>query len=149
MKTKLLLFAALCMAAMGVQAQRYAVLAFEAGADIDAEEAACITHLFLTGFHPEHYCEIDRQQVNGAIDALGLSSVGLDRQQLTRLGRTLEASFLVVGTMCERSGEYSVDVQAVDISTGTTVATAADTFKKSKCRKKVKAIATRLARKIK
>lgn len=149
MKTKLFFLAALCMAALTVQAQKYAVLEFETGSKIDTEEAENITHLFLTNFHPARYSEIDRQRVNSAISELGFPATGLDHQQLTKLGRTLEASFIVVGSMSEKSGEYSVDVQAIDISTGTTVATAGDTFKKSKCRKKVISIAGKLAGKIK
>lgn len=149
MKTKLLFFVALCMANLTMQAQKYAVLDFEIGSNIDTEEAENITHLFLTNFHPVQYSEIDRQRVNSALVELGFPATGLDHQQLTKLGRTLEASFIVVGSMSEKSGEYSVDVQAIDISTGTTVATTGDTFKKSKCRKKVKSIASHLARKLK
>lgn len=149
MRTKLLFIFMFCIAALFVQAQKYAVLDFEIGSKIDTEEAENITHLFLTNFHPVQYCEIDRQRVNSAIGELGFPATGLDHQQLTKLGRILEASFIVVGSMSEKSGEYSVDVQAIDISTGTTVATVGDTFKKSKCRKKVKSIANKLARGIK
>lgn len=149
MKTRLLFFAALCMAALTMQAQKYAVLDFEQGSKIDAEEAEYIFHDFITNFHPVGYCEIDRKQVAGTITELGFPATGLTKQQLTKLGRTLEATFIVVGSMRETSGEYSVDVQAIDISTGTTLATAGNTFKKAKCRNKVGKLAKKLAGKIK
>lgn len=149
MKTRLLLFAALCMAALTMQAQKYVVLDFEKGSKIDAEEAEVIFHNFITNFHPAGYCEIDRNIVAGTISEQGLPTTGLSNQQLTKLGRRLEATFVVVGSMREDLGEYSVDVRAIDISTGTTKATSGDTFKKAKCRKKVRNIAEKLAAKIK
>ena len=149
MRAKLFFLAVFCMAATAIQAQKYAVLDFETGSQIDTEEAESITHLFLTNFHPAQYCEIDRQRINGVIGELGFPAVGLNHQQITKLGRVLEASFIVVGSIREKSGEYIVDVRAIDISTGTTVATAGDAFKKSKYRKKVKSIANKLAKKIK
>lgn len=149
MRTKLFFFVVLCMVFFPMQAQKYAVLDFEIGLGIDTEEAENITHLFLTNFHPERYSVIDSQRVNSVINELGFPSTGLDHQQITKLGRTLEASFIVVGSMREKSGEYSFDVQAIDISTGITVAAKGDTFKKSKYRKKVKSIARKLAKIIK
>lgn len=149
MNTRLFLFAALFMAAMSVQAQKFAVLDFELGSKIDSEEAEAIFHGFVTNFHPANYYKIDRNQVTDAIAALGLTDEGLSNEQLTKLGRTIEASFIVVGSMRELSGEYSVDVQAIDISTGTTIATVGDAFKKAKCRKKVGSLARKLACKIK
>lgn len=148
MRKRFFLFAALCIAVLTVQAQKFAVLDFEQGSKIDSEEAECIFHDFITNFHPSGYSEIDRKQVHSTINELALPSAGLSTQQLTKLGRTLEATFIVIGSMRKNGGEYSVDVQAIDISTGTTIATAGDTFKKTKCRQKVRKIAKRLAGKI-
>lgn len=143
-----LFFIVLCMATMIVQAQKFVVLDFEQGSKIDAEEAECIFHDFITNFHPAKYSEIDRKQASNAISELGFPETGLTNQQLIKLGRKLEATFIVVGSMRENSGEYTVDVQAIDISTGTTIATAGDTFKNAKSRKKVEKIAKKLAGKI-
>jgi TolB-like protein len=137
------------MAAMTVQAQKFIVLDFEQGSKIDAEEAEYIFHDFITNFHPTGYHEIDREKVNATISELGFPANGLTNQQLTKLGRTLEATYIVVGSMRENLGEYSVDVQVVDISTGTTIANAGNTFKKTKYRNKVSKLAKKLAGKIK
>lgn len=149
MKTKLFILAALCMAAMTVQAQKFIVLDFEQGSKIDAEEAEYIFHDFITNFHPTGYKEIDRQKVSSTISELGFPTTGMTNQQLTKLGRTLEATYIVVGSMRENMDEYSVDVQVVDISTGTTIANAGNTFKKTKYRNKVSKLAKKLAGKIK
>lgn len=149
MKTKLFILVALCMAALTMQAQKFAVLDFEQGSKIDAEEAEYIFHDFITNFHPTGYHEIDRRKVNSTITELGFPTTGLTNQQLTKLGRTLEATFIVVGSMRENSGEYSVDVQVVDVSTGTTIANAGNTFKKTKYRNKVSKLAKKLAGEIK
>ena len=141
-------FAVFCLAALNVCAQKFAVLDLEQGSKIDTEEAECIFHDFVTNFHPTGYTQIDRRQVYSTINELGLPTTGLSTQQLTKLGRALEATFIVIGSMRENSGEFSVDVQAIDISTGTTIATAGDTFKKTKCRRKVRNIAKKLAGKI-
>lgn len=70
-------------------------------------------------------------KVNQVIGSYRYSRTDMTRQQMLRVGRELEAIVIVVGTMNQFLEEYSVDIQIIDVSTGTTVATEGAAFQKS------------------
>ena len=135
----------MCLMALTMRAQKCAVLDFQLGTNVTAEETEAISYNFRTNFYPEKYKVISIERTNKTIEGFGYDKTGMTKQQLLEVGRRLEAKFMVVGTLNKLMDEYTVDVQVIDVSTGTTVDSEGGTFQKWEYRDAVKAIATRLA----
>lgn len=148
MKKKLSLILSLCLISMALHAQKCAVLDFQLGTNVSIEETDAISYNFRTNFYPDNYKVIDIERVNKVIKDLGYDKTGLTKQQLLQLSRKLEAKIVVVGTLNKLMDEYSVDVQVIDVSTGTTIASEGNTFQKSDYRREIKCIALSLVHKI-
>lgn len=142
---KVIFFAMMCLMALTMNAQKCAVLDFQLGTNVTAEETEAISYNFRTNFYPEKYKVIPIERVNKTIEGFDYDKTGMTKQQLLQVGRKLEAKFMVVGTLNKMMDEYTVDVQVIDVSTGTTVDSEGDTFQKWQYRDAVKWIATRLA----
>mgnify|MGYP002624017474 FL=1 len=134
--------------ALTMHAQKCAVLDFQLGTNVTAEETDAISYNFRTNFYPDNYRVIDIERVNKVINNLGYANAGMTKQQLLEVGRKLEAKIMVVGTLNKLMDEYSVDVQVIDVSTGTTIASEGNTFQKSDYRREIKYIAQSLVHKI-
>lgn len=142
---KVIFLSMMCLMALTMNAQKCAVLEFQLGTNVTAEETEAISYNFRTNFYPEKYKVIGIERVNKAIESLGYDKTSMTKQQLLELGRRLEAKYLVVGTLNKLMDEYTVDVQVIDVSTGTTVDSDGAPFQKWQYRDAVKCIATRLA----
>ena len=138
----------MCLMALTMNAQKCAVLDFQLGTNVTEEETEAISYNFRTNFYPENYNVIEVARVNRLIKELGYDKTSLTKQQLLEVGRKLEAKIMVVGTLNKMMDEYSVDVQVIDVSTGTTIASEGNTFQKSDYRREVKYIAQTLVHKI-
>lgn len=138
----------MCLMALTMRAQKCAVLDFQLGTNVTAEEVEAISYNFRTNFYPANYTVIGIERVNKVIEGFDYDKTGMTKQQLTEVGRKLEAKILVVGTLNKFMDEYSVDVQVIDVSTGVTIASEGDTFQKSEYRREIKNIAQRLVYKI-
>ncbi len=138
----------MCLMVLTLRAQKCAVLDFQLGTNVTAEEVDAISYNFRTNFYPDNYNVIDVDRVNSLIKTLGYDKTGMTKQQLLEVGRKLEAKVMVVGTLNKLMDEYSVDVQVIDVSTGTTIASEGNTFQKSEYRREVKYIAQSLVHKI-
>ena len=134
--------------ALTMHAQKCAVLDFQLGTNVTPEETEAISYNFRTNFYPNNYNVIDIEHVNKKIKDLGYDKTGMTKQQLLEVGRRLEAKIMVVGTLNKLMDEYSVDVQIIDVSTGTTIASEGNTFQKSDYRRMIKYIAQSLVNKI-
>ena len=132
---KVILLAAMCLMALTMNAQKCAVLDFQLGTNVTEEETEAISYNFRTNFYPDSYTVIDVARVNRLIKELGYDKTSLTKQQLLEVGRKLEAKIMVVGTLNKMMDEYSVDVQVIDVSTGTTIASEGNTFQKSDYRR--------------
>lgn len=138
----------MCLMALTMNAQKCAVLDFQLGTNVTEEETDAISYNFRTNFYPDNYNVIEIERVNKLIKDLGYDKTGMTKQQLLEVGRKLEAKILVVGTLSKFMDEYSVDVQVIDVSTGTTIASEGNTFQKANYRREVKYIAQTLVHKI-
>ena len=145
---KLLLLSMMCLAALTMNAQKCAVLDFQLGTNVTAEETDVISYNFRTNFYPENYNVLEIERVNNVIKELGYDKTGMTKQQLLQVGRKLEAKIMVVGTLNKLMDEYSVDVQVIDVSTGTTIASEGNTFQKANYRREIKYIAQSLVHKV-
>lgn len=145
---KVALLAMMCLMALTMNAQKCAVLDFQLGTNVTAEEVDAISYNFRTNFYPQNYNVLEIGRVNKLIKELGYDKAGMTKQQLLQVGRKLEAKIMVVGTLNKLMDEYSIDVQVIDVSTGTTVASEGNTFQKSDYRREIKQIAQTLVYKI-
>lgn len=125
-----------------------AVLDFHAGTNVTEEEMESISYNFRTNFHPSRYYVIESGRVKNETENLGYNNAKMSKEQLCELGRKLEVNMVVIGTINKLMDEYSVDVQIINVSKGTTVASEGNTFPKSNYRNAVKSIAQKLANKL-
>ena len=125
-----------------------AVLSFQYGNNVTAEEAKDITDAFRVNFRPSKYKETDFDRVDKEQESNGHRNNVLTKQQMCEVGRNLGAKLVIYGTINKLMDEYSVDVQAVDVLKETTVAFESSTFQKSECSKETQKIAQKLASKI-
>lgn len=138
----------MCLLAITAKAQKCVVLDFQLGTNVTSEETEAISYNFRTNFYPDNYNVLEIDRVNNLIEELGYDKTGMTKQQLLQVERKLEAKIMVVGTLNKLMDEYSVDVQVIDVSTGTTIASEGNTFQKSDYRREIKYIAQMLVHKI-
>ena len=145
---KLLLLSMMCIFALTIRAQRCAVLDFQMGSNITEEEVDGLSYTFRSNFNPTNYTVLERIKINQAINNFGYNRTDMTRQQMLRVGRELETIIIVVGTMNKFMDEYSVDIQVINVSSGTTVATEGAAFQKADYRTTLCTIAQNLMNKI-
>ena len=145
---KLVFIILISLSALSMQAQKCAVLDFQVGNNITEEEVDGFSYIFRSNFNPTNYTTIERMRVNQVISDYRYSRTDMTRQQMLRVGRELEALIVVVGTMNKFLEEYSVDIQIIDVSTGTTIATEGAAFQKSDYRSTLNSIAQKLVNKL-
>lgn len=138
----------MCLMALTMNAQKCVVLDFQLGTNVTVEETDAISYNFRTNFYPENFNVLEIERVNNVIKELGYDKTGMTKQQLLQVGRKLEAKIMVVGTLNKLMDEYSVDVQVIDVSTGTTIASEGNTFQKANYRREIKYIAQSLVHKV-
>lgn len=115
-----------------------ALLGFQYGTNVTAEEAKDIADAFRVNFHPTKY----------KVTESDCGNKKMTKQQMCEAGRSLGAKLVVVGTISKLMDEYSVDVQVVDVLKETTVAFEGSAFQKSDYSKEIENIAKNLASKI-
>ena len=131
-----------------VNGNECAVLGFQYGNNVTAEEAKDITDIFRINFRPSKYKETDFGRVDKEVKSRGYKNNVMTKQQICEVGRSLGAKFVVYGTINKLMDEFSVDVQVVNVSKETTVAFEGNAFLKSDSRKEIQNIARRLATKL-
>lgn len=145
---RLLFLGILCFMSLTLNAQRCAVLDFQIGTGVTEEEIDGLTYNFRSNFQIDGYTMLERTRINRTIKTLGYNRTDMTKQQMLKVGRELEAKIVVVGTMNKFMDEYSVDIQAIDVSTGVTCATEGATFTKSNYRTSMEELAARLGKKL-
>jgi hypothetical protein len=125
-----------------------AVLDFQAGSNVTEEELEAVTYNFRTNFHPAKYSVVESSKVTSAIESLNYKKTKMTKEQICDLGRKLETNLVVIGTVSKFMDEYSVDIQVINVSKATTIASVGNTFTKGEYRTEVKDLALKLANKL-
>jgi hypothetical protein len=145
---KLLFFSMMCLMAMTMQAQKCAVLGFEAGAKLSLSDIDGISETFSTYFQPAGYTMVERSQIDKVISEQRFQLSKYTQEQMVRLGEILNVSKVVIGKIyITRDGGYQVDVRVVDAQTGVRVAADGATVR-GDFRQAIKKLAQDLASKI-
>ena len=91
---------------------------------------------------------LERTQVERTIKNAGYNSTDMTQQQRLTVGRRLTASIIVVGDVNLFMNKYSIDVRAISVETGATIASNPVSFKPADYRNNVISLAKALADKI-
>lgn len=145
---RILLFTTMLFMALGVFAQRAAVMEFKAGAGISQADVDGISGIFITYFRPVGYTMVERTQIDRVIDEQGFQRSRLTESQMVRIGQILNVSKIVIGDVNVVMGQYNVDVRVINVESGTIAATEGATFSGSSYRTTMQTLAQKLAGKI-
>lgn len=145
---KLFLLSMMCLMALTLNAQRCAVLDFQVGTGVTEEDIEGISFEFRSRFNPSGYKMLERGQINRAIQKFGHKTTDMTSQQVLKVGRSLDASIIVVGTMNKFMDEYSVEIRAIDVSSGRTIASEGSNFERTAYRSSMQKAAQNLSNKL-
>ena len=137
---KCILFAALLVATFVTQAQKCVVLDFQMGNNVTQEEAEAVSYEFRSTFNPSCYTVFEHGRVAKQVKDLGYSPASMTKDQIRRVGRYMDATIVVYGTLSKYMEEYSLDVFVLDVSTGTTVVNQSSVFQKSEYRTRTREV---------
>ena len=146
-RTLFVLIMMLCC--IGVNAQRVAVLDFNAGVGVSQGDVDGISAIFNTYFSPRGYTLVERTQIDKAIDEQNFQRGKFTESQMVRIGQILNVSNVVVGDINIVAGQYNVDVRVINVQSGTIQAAEGATWTSgTSYRNMMKGIAEKLANKI-
>lgn len=134
--------------ALSMQAQRCAVLEFNAGVGISQADVDGISAIFITYFRPAGYTMVERTRIDRVIEEQRYQRSQLTESQMVRIGQILNVSKIVVGDINVVMGQYNVDTRVINVETGTISATEGATFATSSYRSSMQSVAQKLAAKI-
>jgi len=145
---RLLFLVVMCVTALTMQAQRCAVLDFQVGDGVTEEDIEGISYEFRSKFNPRGYQLLERPVINRTIKNFGYDKTDMTHQQILKVGRNLDATVIIVGTMNKFMDEYSVEIRAIDVSSGRTKVSEGANFERTAYRANMQKAAQSLANKL-
>lgn len=148
------IFATLCFSSCGVKktlvksTDECAVLGFQSGSNVAADDAKYIAGVFAVNFHPANYKVIETERIEKELDKSGYEQAKLMKQQACEVGRRLGVKLVVLGSINKLMDEYVVDVQVIDSVKGITVAFEGNAFQKSDSGREMSILAKKLSSKL-
>ena len=136
------------VAAFAVHAQRCVVLNFQIGDNVTAEEVEAVSYEFRSTFNPSCYTVEEKFKVNRVLSDLGFNATAMSKEQIRKLGREMTATVVVYGSLSKFMDEYTLDVNVMDVSTGTTSVNQNETFQKSEYRARTRAVSQGIVTKL-
>lgn len=139
MKKISLLIMLLMAFAMAATAQnkkmKIAVMDFKAGVGVNANEVEGLSDMLInTLYESGKFSIVERSQINQVLKEQKFQASELTNEQLAKVGRILGVESVLIGTVNflaehknldgSMTGEYNVDVRAVDVESGEVVTTA-------------------------
>jgi len=138
--TLLVLSMILAFGSLNAQSEKMkiAVMDFKAGVGVSTSEVEGLSDMLInTLYETKKFNIIERSQLNHVLDEWNFQSSDLTNEQLVQVGRILGVKAVLVGTVNFLSehknidgsytGEYNVDVRAVDVESGEILTTAGAT----------------------
>lgn len=139
MKKVSLIIMLLMAFAMTVTAQnkkmKIAVMDFKAGVGVNANEVEGLSDMLInTMYESGKFSIVERSQINQVLKEQKFQASELTNEQLAKVGRILGVESVLIGTVNflaehknpdgSMTGEYNVDIRAVDVESGEVVTTA-------------------------
>ena len=138
-----------CLMALTMNAQRIAVLDFNAGSGISQSDVDGISAIFNTYFSPQGYTLVERTRVDRIMDEQGFQRGRFTQDQMVRIGQLLNVSRVVVGDINYAFKQYNVDVRVVNVESATIAAKSGVTWEQgASYREMMKSLAEDLARQV-
>ena len=132
--------------AQGINAQRIAVVDFNAGVGISQADVDGISAIFYTYFSPQGYTLVERTRIDKIIDEQQFQRGKLTEQQMVKIGQILNISQIVVGDVNIVMNQYNIDVRVLNVQSGTIAAKDGATWSQgSSYRTMMQQLASRLA----
>lgn len=114
---------------------KIAVMDFKAGVGVNANEVEGLSDMLInTMYESGKFSIVERSQINQVLKEQKFQASELTNEQLAQVGRILGVESVLIGTVNflaehknldgSMTGEYNVDVRAVDVESGEVVTTA-------------------------
>lgn len=116
---------------------KIAVMDFKAGVGVNANEVEGLSDMLInTLYESGKFSIVERSQINQVLKEQKFQASELTNEQLAKVGRILGVESVLIGTVNflaehknidgSMTGEYNVDIRAVDVESGEVVTTAGD-----------------------
>lgn len=146
---RLLFFSLLCLMALGMNAQRIAVVGFKAGAYVSLSDIDGISETFQNNFNPQGYTLVDRLFVDKTLAEQRIQRSNITEELAVYAGKIMNVSKIVVGKVYKSfDGGYQVEVTVLDVQSEQRMAGDGAEVQPGKYRETITALAKRLAGKI-
>lgn len=146
---RLLFFSLLCLMALGMNAQRIAVVGFKAGAYVSLSDIDGISETFQNNFNPQGYTLVDRLFVDKTLAEQRIQRSEITEDLAVYAGKIMNVSKIVVGKVYKSfDGGYQVEVTVLDVQSEQRMAGDGAEVQPGKYRETITALAKRLAGKI-
>ena len=145
---KLVSLALLCVLALSMQAQRFAVMDFNAANGVSQIDMDGLSAIFATYFTPEGYTAVDRLAIDQALSEEGYQRNRLSDKEALAVGEKLQASKIVVGDIKMQKKLYHVSARVLDVKSGEMRFESEATFDASTYRSSMQELAMRLSKNI-
>lgn len=143
---KLFFVGFMCLMAMTMQAQRIAVVGFNAGAYVSLSDIDGISETFQNNFKPQGYTLVDRLFVDKTLAEQRIQQSEITEQLAVHAGKIMNVSKIVVGKVYKSfDGGYQVEVTVLDVQSEQRIAGDGVTVRPGTYRESITALAKRLA----
>lgn len=145
---RLVSISVICLMALTMHAQRYAVMDFNAGAGVSQLDIDGISAIFATYFTPDGYTAVDHLTIDQALETEGYNRNRLTPGEAVKVGEKLNASKVVFGEVKMVKKIYLVKVAILDTKTGDMRFESETSFDAAGYRTSVEELALRLSKNI-
>ena len=145
---KLVSFAMMCVLALSMQAQRCAVMNFNAGKGVSELDLNGLSAIFTTYFAPDGYTLVDRSAIDRTLEDGGYERTQLKKDEVLAIGERLSAAKIVTGEVKCTKTIYEVEARILDVKTGSIILEEKEVCNAANARAAMKRLAQRIAQSI-
>jgi len=145
---KLVSFAMMCVLALSMQAQRCAVMNFNAGKGVSELDLNGLSAIFTTYFAPDGYTLVDRSAIDRTLEDGGYERTQLKKDEVLAIGERLSAAKIVTGEVKCAKAIYEVEARILDVKTGSIILEEKEVCNAANARAAMKRLAQRIAQSI-
>lgn len=145
---RLVSISVICLMALTMHAQHYAVMDFNTGAGVSQLDIDGISAIFATYFTPDGYTAVDHLTIDQALETEGYNRNRLTPGEAVKVGEKLNASKVVIGEVKMVKKIYHVKVAILDTKTGDMRFESETSFDAAGYRTSVEELALRLSKNI-
>ena len=138
----------MCVLALSMQAQRCAVMNFNAGKGVSELDLNGLSAIFTTYFAPDGYTLVDRSAIDRTLEDGGYERTQLKKDEVLAIGERLSAAKIVTGEVKYAKAIYEVEARILDVKTGSIILEEKEVCNAANARAAMKRLAQRIAQSI-